>query len=98
MAPHDQLTHHLDPTNHDMRAMYAAKMTYGASKFHYDTSKMPYDVGCMTRSNMFKSQDLSSHLKNEDSNVIHFPNMTGVGYPYSAYDIQAMTTASVSEM
>ncbi|XP_053655424.1 homeobox protein SIX3-like [Cherax quadricarinatus] len=50
LGPHGDgsvMSHPFDPTGHDMRAMYVAKMTYDPSKMGYDPTKMGYDPAKM---------------------------------------------------
>ncbi|XP_076055069.1 uncharacterized protein LOC143033472 [Oratosquilla oratoria] len=94
---------HLDH-GHDMRAMYAAKMSYDHTKMAaaaYD----PTSLSCMgpRGGNMFKptAEMLAPHLKHHDAAFLHhFPNMAAAAaaasYTYPGYEpgttLQAMTT------
>ena len=96
----------IDPSHHDMRSMYAAKMAYDPSKMSYDHSKMSYDqsLACMMagRSNMLKPTDLvGSHIKPEAASLLHhLPNIaSAASYSYHGYDLQhAMTAATSHDM
>ncbi|XP_042203803.1 homeobox protein SIX3-like [Homarus americanus] len=110
LGPHGDgsvMSHHFDPTGHDMRAMYVAKMTYDPTKMGYDPTKMGYDPSLSSmapRHNMLKPDMLAQHLKPEAASLLHhFPNMAAAAaasYPYHGYDatLQAVTTAAHQDM
>ncbi|XP_047490665.1 homeobox protein ceh-33-like [Penaeus chinensis] len=111
LGPHGDasvMSHHFDPTGHDMRAMYVAKMTYDPTKMGYDPTKMGYDpsLGSVApRHNMMKPDMLAQHLKPDATSLLHhFPNMAAAAaasYSYPGYDpsaLQAVTTAVHQEM
>ncbi|XP_045612110.1 homeobox protein SIX1 [Procambarus clarkii] len=117
LGPHGDgsvMSHHFDPTGHDMRAMYVAKMTYDPTKMGYDPTKMGYDPAKMgydpglssmaPRHNIMKPDMLAQHLKPEAASLLHhFPNMAAAAaasYPYHGYDatLQAVTTAAHQDM
>ncbi|XP_068242619.1 homeobox protein SIX6-like [Palaemon carinicauda] len=99
LGPHGEgpvMSHHFDPTGHDMRAMYVTKMTYDPTKMGYDPSL----AGMAQRQNMVKPEMLSPHFKPEAASLLHhFPNMAAAAaasYPYHGYDASALQAVTTS--